>query len=45
MVREVNREAVSREEFLSDRVYEYDREQKKIRQVPESIKKEREAER
>lgn len=46
MVREVNQTAlVAKEEFLSDRVYEYDKEQKKIRQVPESIKKERVMER
>lgn len=43
MVREVNRDMVSREEVLSDRVYEYDKELGKIKQVPESIQKTREA--
>ena len=41
MVREVNRTCVERDEILSDRIYEYDRENGEIRQVPESIKKER----
>ena len=45
MVRDVNREMVSREEVLSDRVYEYDKDLRKIRQVPESIQKSREASR
>lgn len=45
MVREVNRTCVEREEILSDRIYEYDKESGKIRQVPESIKKERGMER
>lgn len=45
MVREVNRTCVEREEILSDRIYEYNRENGKIRQVPESIKKERGMER
>ena len=44
-VREVNKEVVDREEYLSDRVYEYDKEQKKIRQVTESMKKEKAVER
>lgn len=39
MVREVNRWEVSREDVLSDRVYEYDREKGKIRQVPESVER------
>lgn len=43
MVREVNRDMVSREEVLSDRVYEYDKELGRICQVPESIQKSREA--
>ena len=43
MVREVNRDMVSREEVLSDRVYEYDKELGKICQVSESIQKSREA--
>lgn len=42
MVREVNRDMVSREEVLSDRVYEYDKDLGKICQVPESIQKSRE---
>ena len=41
MVREVNRAEVAREEVLSDRVYEYDKEAQKIRQVPESIERAR----
>ena len=45
MVREVNRTSVEREEILSDRIYEYDKERGKVRQVPESIKKERGMER
>lgn len=45
MVREVNRTCVEREEILSDRIYEYDKESGKVRQVPESIKKERGMER
>lgn len=45
MVRDVNRQAVSREEVLSDRVYEYDKEKGRILQVPESIEKGRGMER
>lgn len=45
MVRDINQNHVRREEVLSDRIYEYDRESGKIRQVPESIKKERGMER
>lgn len=45
MVREVNRTEVLREEVLSDRVYEYDREKGKIRQVTESLEKARVMER
>ncbi len=45
MVRAVNRECLAREDFLSDRVYEYDREAKTIRQIPESMEREKEAER
>lgn len=45
MVREVNRAEVAREEVLSDRVYEYDKEAQKIRQVPESIERARGMER
>lgn len=45
MVREVNRDCVDRQEVLSDRVYRYDREKGKIRQVPESIEKQRGMER
>lgn len=41
MVRDINQNHVRREEILSDRIYEYDRESGKIRQVPESVKKER----
>ena len=45
MVREINHEMVDREDVLSDRVYEYDKDLGKIRQVPESIQKSREASR
>lgn len=45
MVREVNRTQVARQEVLSDRIYEYDRERGKICQVPESIEKQRGMER
>lgn len=45
MVREVNRTEVSREDILSDRIYEYDKETEKIRQVPESMEKRRYMER
>lgn len=38
MVRAVNRAEVAKEEQLSDRVYEHDREAGMIRQVPESIR-------
>lgn len=38
MVRAVNHAEVAKEEQLSDRVYEYDREAGTIRQVPESIR-------
>lgn len=41
MVRDINRTEVKKEEILSDRVYEYDRENAKVRRVPESIEKER----
>ncbi len=45
LVREVNQIEVSSDEVLSDRVYEYDREKGKIRQIPESLAKERGMER
>ena len=45
MVRAVNRAEVAREEVLSDRIYEYDKEHGKICQVPESIEKQRGMER
>lgn len=45
MVREVNRTGVEKEDILSDRIYEYDKEAGKIRQVPESLKRGREMER
>lgn len=45
LVREVNQREVSREEVLSDRVYEYDREKGKICQVPESVERGRAMER
>lgn len=45
LVREINQTGVSREEVLSDRVYEYDKEKGRIRQVPDSIEKGRGMER
>ena len=45
MVREVNQKEVSRDEILSDRVYEFDKEKRQLRQVPESIEKTKEMER
>lgn len=45
MVREVNQKEVSRDEILSDRVYEFDQEKRQLRQVPESIEKTKEMER
>ena len=45
MVREVNQKEVARDEILSDRVYEFDREKRQLRQIPESIEKEKEMER
>lgn len=45
MVREVNSTHVARQEILSDRVYEYDKEAGKIRQVPESMEQRRDRER
>lgn len=41
MVRDINQSDVLREERLSDRVYEFDKEKNKIFAVPESIKQER----
>lgn len=41
MVRDINRTCMEKTEILSDRIYEYDRESGEIRQVPESIQKER----
>lgn len=38
MVRAINRSEVAKEDQLSDRVYEYDRVTKAIRQVPESVR-------
>ena len=45
MVREVNQKEVARDEILSDRVYGFDREKRQLRQIPESIEKEKEMER
>lgn len=45
LVRDINQTELKREEILSDCIYEYDKESRKIRQVPESIEKEREMER
>lgn len=41
MVRDINERYLDPNEILSDRIYEYDKESGKIRQVPESIEKER----
>ena len=40
-MREVNQKEVARDEILSDRVYEFDREKRQLRQIPESIEKEK----
>ena len=45
MVREVNQKEVARDEILSDRVYEFDKEKRQLCQIPESIEKAKEMER
>ena len=40
MVREVNKNELEKEDYLSDRVYEYDRGSRSIKEVPESLPKE-----
>lgn len=45
LVRDINQNHMDRKEILSDRIYEYDKESGKIRQVPESIDRERGMER
>lgn len=45
MVREINRQDVEREEVLSDRVYEFDKETGRLCQVPESMERTKERER
>ena len=45
MVRNVNETEVAREEVLSDRIYEFDKEKRQLCQVPESIEKIKEMER
>lgn len=45
MVRDVNQAEVEREEVLSDRIYEYDKSRRTIRQIPESIERGRGMER
>ena len=45
MVREINKAEVAREEVLSDRIYEFDKEKQQLCQVPESIEKAKEMER
>lgn len=45
MVREINRQEVAREEVLSDRVYEFDKETGRLCQVPESMERTKERER
>lgn len=42
IVREVNQTQVAREDVLSDRVYEYDKENDRIVQVPESVERRKE---
>lgn len=41
MVRDINRTYVEKKEILSDRIYEYDKESGTIRQVPESMEREK----
>lgn len=41
MVRDINRTYVDKKDILSDRVYEYDKESGTIRQVPESMEREK----
>ena len=45
MVRDVNQKEVARDEILSDRVYEFDKEKRQLCQIPESIEKAKEMER
>lgn len=45
LVRGVNKSHVSKQEILSDRVYEYDKETGKIHQIPESMEQRRDRER
>lgn len=45
MVRDINKLVLSKDEILSDRIYEYDKSRGAIRQVPESIDRRREMER
>ena len=45
IVRQVNQAEVPREEILSDRVYEYNREKRRLRQIAESVERGREMER
>lgn len=40
MVRKINMTQVAEDEVLSDRIYEFDKEKRKLREVPESIEKE-----
>lgn len=41
MVRDINRTYVDKKDILSDRIYEYDKESGTIRQVPESMEREK----
>ena len=45
MVRDINQKEVDLDEILSDRIYEFDKEKRQLRQVPESIEKGKEMER
>lgn len=45
MVRQTNKSDVEREEVLSDRVYEFDKEERRLREIPESIEKGKKMER
>ena len=45
MVREINQKEVAREEVLSDRVYEFDKETKKLCQISESVERGKDRER
>lgn len=45
MVRDINQQEITKEEFLSDRIYEYNKDTKEFHHVTDSLKKERGMER